>query len=153
MPLFSQGWCGWSGSNRHSLRNRISNGLRSSTLEDVLIIDLAAERLGADSAFGEAAELLFRELLAGVILLAQDGLGLADGDGIAAASVRFDTVRRLAIDTDVEDAPAPSGLRAISAFPRPHHLAGLLLRAAGTLRDSILVRTPAPSGAMEQSDT
>lgn len=116
-------------------------------LEDILAIDLAAERLGADGAFGEAADLLFRELLAGVILLAQDGLGRADGDGIAAASARFETVRRLAIDTGAEDASAPSGLRAISAFPGPHHLAGLLLRAAGTLRDSMLVRTPAPSGA------
>ena len=116
-------------------------------LEDILTIDLAGERLDANTAFGEAADLLFRELLAGVILLAQDGLGLADGDGIAAASARFDTVRRLAIDMGEEDGPAPLGLRAISAFPGPHHLAGLLLRAAGTLHDSMLVRTPAPGGA------
>jgi superfamily II DNA/RNA helicase len=116
-------------------------------LEDILAIDLAAERLGADDAFGEAADLLFRELLAGVILLAQEGLGLAEGGATAAASARFETVRRLAIDTGAEDALAPSGLRAISAFPGPHHLAGLLLRAASTLRDSMLVRTPTPGGA------
>ena len=36
-------------------------------LEDILAIDLAGERLDADTAFGEAADLLFRELLAGVI--------------------------------------------------------------------------------------
>jgi len=86
-----------------------------------------------------------------VILLAQDGLGLVDGDGIAAAVERFDNVRRLAVDTEAEDAPAPAGLRAISAFPGPHHLAGLLLRAAGALRDSALVRTPAPGGARFRS--
>ncbi len=115
-------------------------------LDDILAMDLAAERLGGDSAFNEAADLLFREVLAGIISLAQDGLGLADGDGIAAAIARFENVRRLAIDTGAEDEPAPSGLRAISAFPGPHHLAGLLLRAAGTLRDTTLVRTPVPGG-------
>lgn len=115
-------------------------------LQDVIGIDLASERLAAPDSFGYAADLLFRELLAGVILLARDGLGLSEGDGIAAAIERFDNVRRLAVDSGAEDAPAPAGLRAISAFPGPHHLAGLLLRAAGTLRDSALVRTPAPAG-------
>lgn len=116
-------------------------------LPDIIGIDLASERLVAADTFGHAADLLFRELLAGVILLAQDGLGLADEDGIEAAIERFNNVRRLAVDTGEEDAPAPVGLRAISAFPGPHHLAGLLLRAGGTLRDSALVRTPAPRGA------
>ncbi len=105
-------------------------------LQDIIGMGLESERLVATDSFGYAADLLFRELLSGVILLAQDGLGLVDGDGIAAAVERFDNVRRLAVDTEAEDAPAPAGLRAISAFPGPHHLAGLLLRAAGALRDS-----------------
>lgn len=119
-------------------------------LQDIITIDLASERLVATGTFGHAADLLFRELLAGVILLAQDGLGLADADGIAAAVDRFENVRRLAIDIE-EDTPAPAGLRAISAFPGPYHLAGLLIQAAGTLRDSALVRTPSPGGAKAES--
>ena len=38
-------------------------------------------------------------------------------------------------------------MTAVSAFAGPHHLAGLLLRAAGTIRDSALVRAPTPGGA------
>ena len=117
-------------------------------LQEVGEMDLPAERLAAPDPFGYAADLLFRELLAGVILLALDGLGLAEGDGVTAAIVHFERVRGLALDTDsVTDTPVPTGLRAISAFAGPHHLAGLLLRAAGTFRDSALVRTPAPGGA------
>ncbi len=117
-------------------------------LQEIADMDLPAERLAAPDPFGYAADLLFRELLSGVILLAQDGLGLVEGDGVTAAVDRFERVRRLAVDTDTDgDAPIPAGLRAVTAFAGPHHLAGLLLRAAGTFRDSALVRTPAPGGA------
>ncbi len=116
-------------------------------LQEIGEMHLPAERLAARDPFGYAADLLFRELLSGVILLAQDGLGLAEGDGVTAAVDRFERVRRLSVDADVvTDATIPARLRAVSAFAGPHHLAGLLLRAAGTFRDSALVRTPAPGG-------
>lgn len=124
--------------------NRLAHG----RLQEIGEMDLPAERLAAPHPFGYAADLLFRELLSGVILLAQDGLGLAEGDGVAAAVARFEHVRRLSVDADVgADTPIPAGLRAVSAFAGPHHLAGLLLRAASTIRDSALVRTLAPGGA------
>lgn len=110
-------------------------------LQEIVDMDLPAERLAATDPFGYAADLLFRELLSGVILLAQDALGLVEGDGVTAAVDHFERVRRLAVDTDTDgDAPIPAGLRALTAIAGPHHLAGLLLRAAGTFRDSALVR-------------
>ena len=115
-------------------------------LPDIIGIDLASERLVAADTFGDAADLLFRELLVGVILLAQDGLGLADEDGIEAAIERFNNVRRLAVDTGEEDAPAPS----VYALFRPSPDRTTLQDCASggrTLRDSALVRTPAPRGA------
>jgi hypothetical protein len=115
-------------------------------LQDIVEMDLPTERLAANDAFGFAADLLFRELLAGVVMLAQDGLGIAEGDGIASAIDRFERVRRLSVDAETTDVVGPGGLVATSVLAGPHHLAALLIRAAGTLRDSALVRTPAPSG-------
>jgi hypothetical protein len=116
-------------------------------LQEIAEMDLPAERLAASDPFGYAADLLFRELLTGVFLLAQEGLGVAEGDGFSAAAVHFESVRRLSVDADaIPDATTPRGLQAISTFAGPHHLAGLLLRAAGIFRDSVLVRTPAPGG-------
>jgi superfamily II DNA/RNA helicase len=116
-------------------------------LQEIGEMDLPAERLAASDPFGYAADLLFRELLSGVILLARDGLGLAEGDGFTVAVAHFESVRRLSVAVDaVPDASIPAGLQAISTFAGPHHLAGLLLRAAGTFRNSVVVRTPAPGG-------
>ena len=116
-------------------------------LQEIVDLDLSAERLAASDTFGYAADLMFRELLSGVILLARDGLGIFEGDGITSAVERFERVRRLSVDVQPDGPPAPAGLSAVSTFAGPHHLSGLLTRAAGTLRDSALVRTPAPSGA------
>ena len=76
---------------------------------------------------------MFRELLSGVILLARDGLGIFEGDGITSAVERFERVRRLSVDVQPDGPPAPAGLSAVSTFAGPHHLSGLLTRAAGTL--------------------
>jgi hypothetical protein len=66
-------------------------------LQEIGEMDLPAERLAASDPFGYAADLLFRELLSGVILLAQDGLGLAEGDGFTVAVAHFESVRRLSV--------------------------------------------------------
>jgi hypothetical protein len=121
--------------------------LAQGRLSEVADLDVPDEPLVAHDTIGYAVDLLFRELLLGVILLARDSLGLLEEDGVSAAVSRFDRVGRLAVETHADSDPSnPTGLRAVSAFAGPHHLAGLLLRAAGTFRDSALVRTPAPGG-------
>jgi DEAD/DEAH box helicase len=106
-----------------------------------------AERLDAADSFGFAADLLFRNLLQGVISMARYALGQTAGEGLITAVERFELVRSLSLEVDSHGAPGLGGLVAASAFAGPHHLAGLLLRTAGTLHASALVRTPAPSGA------
>lgn len=90
------------------------------------------ERAGAVDPFGYAADLLFRELLRGVIELAREGLGLSGGGDLGSDVARFERVKALSLDlTQHEDAVRVS---ATSTFPGPHYLASQLLRAAGTLK-------------------
>ncbi len=113
----------------------------------VVEIDPEREGLGADDVHGHAANLLFRELLRGVRLLALAGLGDAGNEAIADAERRFVRVRQLAVDAAVLQGPDGAPLDTVSVYAGPHHLAALLGRASRTLAESALVRTPAPGGA------
>jgi hypothetical protein len=114
----------------------------------VLAIDPDREGRGASDVFGVAANLLFRELLRGLRLLALAGLGEVGDEAIAEAQAMFARVRSLSVDAEgVEDAAAGASLEAVSLYAGPHHLAALLARASRTLSEAALVRTPCPAGA------
>ena len=114
-------------------------------LQDIVDVDVNSERLTAFDPFDYAVDLLFRELLVGVHLLARFGLGQIGGEALEAAIERFERVRALSLGPASTDDVL--GLSSVSTFAGPHHLASLLIRTAGTLSDSALVRTPAPGGA------
>lgn len=126
-------------------------------LADILEIDPAAEGLRAADMANFATDLLYRELLVGVRDLAEFGLG-AEGK-LNEAIARFARARDLSISSTeamplgaIDDgvrvaAPRPSAL----VFGGPYHLASLLLRAAGTLAQCMLVRIPVPSGSDAES--
>lgn len=123
-------------------------------LADILEIDPAAEALRGSDLSGFAVDLLFRELLSGVVELAAFGLGREGAEnGLNDARARFVRVRDLAIDAEglapalVGDIAAPSARRSAAVFSGPHHLASLLLRAADILGEGLLVTTPAPFGS------
>lgn len=113
----------------------------------VVDIDPEKEGLGEDDVYGYAANLLFRELLRGVRLLALAGLGEAGDEAITEAQRRFARVRTLAVDSAVLERPDGAPLDTVSVYAGPHHLAALLGRAGRTLAEAALVRTPAPGGA------
>ena len=110
-------------------------------------INPETEDLGAEDAHDFAANLLFRELLRGVRLLALAGLGDAGDEAITDAQRRFARVRQLSVDAVVLQGPDGAPLEAVSVYAGPHHLAALLGRAGRTLVEAALVRTPAPGGA------
>ena len=116
-------------------------------LSEIIQMNVQAERLAAPDSFGHAADLLFRELLIGTVLLATDCLGRSASADFSAAVARFERVRSLSLDVEAGDGSLPEGVGALSVFAGPHHLAGLLLRAAGTIRECALARTPTPGGA------
>jgi superfamily II DNA/RNA helicase len=118
---------------------------------EIAATDVDRERLGNEDDYGYAADLLFRELLRGLILMAQAGLGIVGLEAIEAAQSLFIQVRALAIDLAVSDGTSPySELRAISVYAGPHHLAALLMRASHDLRQGLLVHTLAPGGANQE---
>jgi hypothetical protein len=117
---------------------------------EIAEVDINRERLGGADDYSRAADLLFRELLRGLILLAQIGLGLADMVAVGAAQALFGRVRELSLDATVSEGIAPKRLiGAISLFAGPHHLAALLMRAGDTLREGALVHIPTPGGSDE----
>ena len=84
--------------------NRLAHG----RLPDIVQMDVQAERLAAPNSFGHAADLLFRELLIGTVLLATDCLGLSASAEFAAAVARFERVRSLSLWTwKAVTAPCP----------------------------------------------
>ncbi|TCI00689.1 DEAD/DEAH box helicase [Roseococcus sp. SYP-B2431] len=116
----------------------------------VVGIDPEREGLGADDIHGRAANLMFRELLRGVRLLAQVGLGDVGDEAIADAEARFARVRHLAVDAPkMMERSDGSSVDTVSMYAGPHHLAALLGRASKTLASAALVRTPTPGGADE----
>lgn len=110
-------------------------------------LDPEREGLGEDDLVSGAANLLFREILRGIRQLAAAGLGEAGDEAVAEARSRFELVRKLAVDASEEGSRDAQLPRAVSIYAGPHHLAALLLRAAGTLSAAALVRTPVPGGA------
>jgi hypothetical protein len=125
-------------------------------LGDILEIDPAAEALRAADMSNYAVDLLYRELLSGVLALAAFGLGRDGAEGwLDEARGRFARARDLSIDAtetmpvgEIDELAAAVAPRLPApVFGGPHHLASLLLRAADTLGQGILVRTPAPLGS------
>lgn len=124
-------------------------------LADILEIDPAREALRATDMSNYAVDLLYRELLSGVLALAAYGLGRADAEGsLDEAKERFARVRNLSISSEALPVGEMSGFAAEVAlrpptpvFGGPYHLASLLLRAADNLTQGVLVRTPAPFGS------
>jgi hypothetical protein len=115
--------------------------------QDLLDTDLEAERSSSTTSLEYAVDLLYRELLKGLMLLARAGLGVGDAGEIEQARAMFARVRELSIANDSLTGFAESPLRSTSVFAGPHHLAALLERAAGSFQDSALVLTPTPAGA------
>ena len=113
----------------------------------VVEINPESEGLGVDDPQQYAADLLFRELLRGIRLLALAGLGEAGDAAIADAQQRFDRVRRLAVDSALIEGRDGTRVEAVSLYAGPHHLAALLGRSSRTLVEAALVRTPVPGGA------
>lgn len=117
---------------------------------EVAEMDIDRERLTTETQEGYATDLLYRELLRGLQLLAQAGLGLVGDEAMAAADAIFAKVRTLSVEAVVSDSlPSVGVVTAVSVFAGPHHLAALLRRAGKTLAESALVRTPTPKGAAE----
>lgn len=115
--------------------------------QDLADTDLEAERSSSTSPLEYASDLLYRELLKGMMRLARAGLGLGDTGEIEHARATFARVRELSIRNGALDGVAEQPLRSTSLFAGPHHLAALLERAAGSFQDSALVLTPTPAGA------
>ena len=124
-------------------------------LDDILEIDPATEALRAADMSNYAVDLLYRELLSGVLALAAFGLGRDGAEGwLDEAKARFARARDLSIDVtaalpvaEIDDLAAVAPRAPALVFGGPHHLASLLLRAADTLGQGMLVRTPAPLGS------
>lgn len=115
--------------------------------QDLINTNLEAERSSSTSPLEYAADLLYRELLKGLMLLARAGLGLGGAGEIEQARAMFGRTRELSIANGSLEGIAELPLRSTSVFAGPHHLAALLERAAGTFQDSALVLTPSPAGA------
>lgn len=94
-----------------------------------------------------AADLLFQQLVIGVRLLAQAGLGLRDIGAIEEALAIFNRVQSESIDDESREAdPYLGKIRSTSIFAGPHHLAALLQKAGRALFQDALVFTPPPNG-------
>lgn len=114
--------------------------------EQLLEINQDAESLDSSDATEFATDLLFREILRGLHLLANVGLGRNGPETIEAAVEIFRKVQTLAMETSASDVLA-SPLSSTSVFAGPHHLAALLEKVAGSFGQDILVSTPPPSGS------
>ncbi|WP_370161004.1 DEAD/DEAH box helicase [Limimaricola soesokkakensis] len=124
-----------------------------SELDKVVERDLYADRVLENDSRETATDLLYRECATALQGLAREALG-ESSDGAAEDTDRLLTrlsgVLELAIDKDDETVGDFSGPVHIH-FAGPHHLAALLIRLVGGVRDAMLVRTPTPSGANAQA--
>lgn len=97
-----------------------------------------------------AADLLFQQLVIGLRLLAEAGLGVRDGSAIEEALVIFQQVQAAAIDDETRAEDEHFGLiRSTSIFAGPHHLAALLEKSGRALFEDALIFTPPPNGVDE----
>jgi superfamily II DNA/RNA helicase len=116
--------------------------------QEIADTNLEAEVSPSTNPIELAVDLLYREILIGLMMLARAGLGLDGIEAIETAQTTFQNVINKSVATTVlESATAEFPLRATSIFAGPHHLAALLGKAAGSFRDNTLVLVPAPEGA------
>lgn len=95
----------------------------------------------------DATELLFCELLKGVVILAEIGLGMMIPTAISVATASFETVLKLSIQTTTLQNLSATPITSNSVYSGPFHLAALLLRAATGMAASAVVSLPAPIGS------
>ncbi len=98
----------------------------------------------------DPAELLFREILKGLTILANVGLGNLSSSEIDIAKGFFRTVLKLSIESTIMEGFFDSNIVFNSIFSGPRHLAALLLRTADGLKQSAVVLLPTPDGADAQ---
>jgi superfamily II DNA/RNA helicase len=95
----------------------------------------------------DATELLFCELLKGIVILAQIGLGAIIPTNLTFATARFEAVIELSKYTTTLPSSSTASITSHSVYSGPFHLAALLLRAATGMASSSVVSLPAPSGS------
>lgn len=116
--------------------------------EELTSMDLEGERSASSGPIETAVDVMYRELLRALIMLARVGLGLSGREAIETARGVFDGVARTAISGhSFEFAGLAFPLRTTSVFAGPFHLASLLSKAADGFEKSMLVLLPAPTGA------
>jgi hypothetical protein len=101
---------------------------------------------------GDASDLLYFRILEGLSLTAKDCLGRLGEPGLEQAQALFRQVKELAVVVQPDEQIPGMDRRARSAsvLAGPHHLAGLLERAVGTLQTAAVVRIPTPGGVHER---
>jgi superfamily II DNA/RNA helicase len=114
--------------------------------EQLLEINPDTEKLDLSDATEFATDLLFREILRGMHLLAGVGLGQYGLEAIGAAIEIFKKIQTLAIEASTSDV-LEKRLSSTSVFAGPHHLAALLEKVAGSFGQDILVSIPPPTGS------
>jgi len=111
------------------------------------LVSTSANVLALDVEDFDPAEILFREILKGLALLGNIGLGQLASSEIDAAKDFFRTVLKLSVESTLLDEFPDSNIIFNSIFSGPRHVAALLIRVADGLKESAVVFLPAPSGA------
>ncbi|WP_353391430.1 DEAD/DEAH box helicase [Ruegeria sp. HU-ET01832] len=119
-----------------------------SELNKLVDRDLNADRIITDDSRETATDLLYRECSRALQMLANEALGGAHAGEVDDAAVPnlLDQVIELSISTDEATPEVLTGPLHMQ-FAGPHHLAKLMSRLVGSVRASMLVRTPVPKGA------
>ncbi|RYF41562.1 MAG: DEAD/DEAH box helicase, partial [Cytophagaceae bacterium] len=116
--------------------------------EELDSIVLEDERSTSTDPIETAVDVMYRELLRSLIILARVGLGLNGRRSIETAREIFDGVARAAVSThSYELSSLAPPLRTTSVFGGPFHLASLLSKAIDGFENSMLVLLPTPAGA------
>lgn len=116
--------------------------------EELASVDLEHEQSTSLGSIETAVDVMYRELLRALVMLARVGLGLDRREAIETAQGIFDGVAQTAISAQsFEFAGLAFPLRTTSVFAGPFHLASLLSKAADGFEKSMLVLLPAPAGA------
>ena len=131
----------------HAIRRSLIISIRELAKGDLTKVaerDLEGEWIAADDNRQHAANLLFRECAYAVQGLAVEALGGAE------VSEYFEQKLAQVISlAEPRGTELPEGIVGLmyEQFAGPHHVATLLLRLLPRVRQSMLVRTPAPEGA------
>lgn len=116
--------------------------------EELATIDLEDEPSASSGLIESAVDVMYREILRALIMLARVGLGINPREAIETARGIFKGVARSAISNQCfEFSGLAMPLRTTSIFAGPFHLASLLSQAADGFERSMLVLLPAPAGA------